>query len=48
MGANTNLTDAENKTAFDIYMDQFQNFDMKKFSIKGRVFFCRYKMKNFE
>ena len=46
MGANTNLTDAENKTAFDIYMDQFQNFDMKKFSIKARVF--NHMMKNFE
>ena len=37
MGANTNLTDAENKTAFDIYMDQFSAFEMKKFSLKEWV-----------
>lgn len=34
MGANTNLTDAENKTAFDIYAEQFMPFDFKKFTLK--------------
>ena len=35
MGANTNLTDAENKTVFDIYAEQFMSFDFKKFGLKG-------------
>jgi len=34
MGANTNLTDAENKTVFDIYAEQFMSFDFKKFGLK--------------
>ena len=38
MGANTNLTDAENKTVFDIYAEQFMSFDFKKFGLKGSFY----------